>query len=173
MIIFGGDSGGTPQAGGAMYNPSNNTWTALPTLNAPSNRYNHAAFYSGGFMYIWGGTNGSQLADGARFNVGGNTWTALGTGGSPPSAREGHVISVTNDNSRMIVWGGDSGGLTNTGGVYSIAGGTWTATNNVSAQLPSARTRMKAVWAPEMYRMIIWGGYNGTSDVNTGGVYAP
>src|SRR6266550_2544642 len=46
---------------------------------------------------------------------------------------------------------------------------TWTATSTTSA--PAARADHTAVWTGT--EMIVWGGFNGSSDLNTGGRYNP
>jgi len=69
--------------------------------------------------------------------------------------------------SRMIVWGGSSGGVLNTGGVYDPDTDTWTATSTTNA--PTGRYDHTAVWTGS--RMIVWGGLFPLT--NTGGVYDP
>ena len=67
----------------------------------------------------------------------------------------------------MIVWGGSMGSTFNTGGRYDPVTDSWTATNTTNA--PSARASHTAIWAG--HEMIIWGGTNLGSDLNTGGRY--
>jgi N-acetylneuraminic acid mutarotase len=74
----------------------------------------------------------------------------------------------------MIVWGGfvPGAGDSNTGGRYSPAADSWTATNTINA--PDPREVHKAVWTGS--EMIVWGGYNGNGGfgrLNTGGRYDP
>src|SRR5438045_4577839 len=94
-----------------------------------------------------------------------DTWTP--TSFSPtPDARLSHTAVWTG--SEMIVWGGSSGVLFNTGGRYNPSTDSWTATSTTNA--PAARTDHTAVWTGS--QMIVWGGYNGTY-FNTGGQYSP
>jgi hypothetical protein len=72
----------------------------------------------------------------------------------------------------MIVWGGTSGVLENTGAQFDPtvgATGTWSATNTTGA--PSPRYNHTAVWTGT--KMIVWGGLSGTGFENTGGQYDP
>jgi N-acetylneuraminic acid mutarotase len=71
----------------------------------------------------------------------------------------------------MIVWGGQAGSLTqfNTGGKYDPNTNSWTGTSTTNA--PGARYLHTAVWTES--EMIVWGGYNGVSDLDTGGRYNP
>jgi N-acetylneuraminic acid mutarotase/cell division septation protein DedD len=95
-----------------------------------------------------------------------DTWTATSTTNAP-SARAGHSAVWTG--SEMIVWGGGSPTLLNTGGRYTPSTDTWIATSTTDA--PSARHLHTAVWTGS--EMIVWGGYDGISRVNTGARYNP
>src|SRR5436190_16231982 len=72
----------------------------------------------------------------------------------------------------MIVWGGESGSVYNTGGRYSPGTDSWTSTSTTDA--PSHRAGHTAVWTGS--EMIVWGGMNSDpfrSPFNTGGRYNP
>ena len=83
-----------------------------------------------------------------------------------PIGRSLHTAVWTG--SEMIVWGGSSPTIVNTGGKYNPSTDSWSATTTVSA--PSPRDLHTAVWTGS--EMIVWGGYDG-SRVNTGGKYNP
>lgn len=93
-----------------------------------------------------------------------------------PSARFGHSVVYTGPTttSEMVVWGGqgiDTSGnpvFLNTGGRYSAATNTWTATSTVNA--PSARAFHTATWTGKA--MVVWGS-GGATNTRTGGVYDP
>ena len=114
---------------GGKYNPSTNTWTAISTTNAPSERIGYTAVWTGSEMIVWGGNgpgggNGfyGSLNTGGKYNLE-NGWTATSTTNAP-SARDGHTAVWTG--SRMIVWGGDYNDninfpvTLNTGGRYCV-----------------------------------------------------
>ena len=76
----------------------------------------------------------------------------------------------------MIVWGGGgNGSLLNDGGRYCAqplapcTDDTWTPTTLTSA--PAGRTYHTAVWTGS--EMIVWGGFNVSGLLNTGGRYNP
>jgi N-acetylneuraminic acid mutarotase len=99
-----------------------------------------------------------------------NTWTATSTINQAPSGREWHTAVWTG--SEMIVWGGYAGlnpPEQNTGGRYSPAIDSWTATSTTDA--PTPRLNHTAVWTGS--EMIVWGGYDDTSYFNTLGIYNP
>src|ERR1035441_5577220 len=69
MIAWGGDSRSSSRTyynDGMRYNPTANTWTALPTTGAPAARGYHTAVWTGNEMVIWGGYNVGYLNDGGR-----------------------------------------------------------------------------------------------------------
>lgn len=156
---------------GARFNPVTGVWTPLPTLNAPSGRYNHTAVWTGTEMIVWGGQNFAALGapppnnvplnDGARYNPSTNTWTPVASAviNGPPAARSGHTaVWAGAPVNQMIVWGGDAnaggGNLLNSGGRYNPSADTWTATTATNA--PAAATGHFAQWTGS--EMIMFGG---------------
>jgi N-acetylneuraminic acid mutarotase len=84
----------------------------------------------------------------------------------------GMIMSTNPSSANLIAAGyvnaGQFGSLTNGGG-GSGTNDNWQ--NPVPASAPSARTDHTAIWTGS--KMIVWGGYNGTSYLNTGGIYDP
>lgn len=66
---------------------------------------------------------------------------------------------------------GNTSNAANNNLTFTVATGTWTATTSTAA--PSTRNGHTAVWDSVNSRMIIWGGHDGTVEVNTGGEYTP
>jgi N-acetylneuraminic acid mutarotase len=95
-----------------------------------------------------------------------DTWTAT-TITNAPVARYLHTAVWTG--SEMIVWGGRPGAhYLNTGGRYSPATDSWTATSTTNAAPRAGHT---AVWTGS--EMIVWGGFDAGGYSNTGGRYNP
>ena len=91
---------------GGRYDPATDSWTATSTSNAPSERSEHTAVWTGSEMIVWGGGRAyfhNIFNTGGRYNPGTNSWTATSTTNAP-SARYGHTAVWTG--SEMIVWGG-------------------------------------------------------------------
>ncbi len=166
MIVWGGYSYSGSSIylnDGARYNPATNSWSPLPSTNAPAARYYHTSVWTGSEMIVWGGQsydgNNHFFYDGARFNPASNTWTALSTA-NIPLARAGHTAVWTG--SEMIVWGGyyyAGYGTTklNDGGRYNPTANSWVATSTIGA--PAARSAHTAVWSGS--EMILSGGEAG------------
>jgi hypothetical protein len=169
MILWGGLDANT----GAVYDPVANSWTALSTANVPAGRIDATAIWTGTQMLIWGGATTADyssgfLGDGKRYDPITNTWTnTIFGGGSAPSARYGHVAVWKPTNSSMLIWGGCGSACYSDGMQYTPIDDSWGALSNTNT--PSARRNAAAVWTD--LGMVIWGGYDGTNNLNNGGRY--
>src|SRR5437660_7705562 len=94
-----------PDSTGGRYNPSTNSWTATNITNAPADRFNHTAVWTGSEMIVWGGVSDISgfLNTGGRYNPSTDSWTATSTANAP-TRRDVHSAVWTG--SEMIVWAG-------------------------------------------------------------------
>ncbi len=148
---------------------TDDTWTAITTVNAPQARSVRRAVWTGSEMIIWGGSNGTGLNTGGRYNPSTDTWTATSTTNAP-TGRGSHTLVWTGI--EVIVWGGyiQLVGDTNTGGRYNPSTDSWIVTSTVNA--PHARDSHTAVWTGN--EMIVWGGFSDPGVwFNSGGRYNP
>ncbi len=180
MIVWGGFGEPGPLNTGGVYDPATDTWTKMSTAGAPEARGRHTVVWTGTKMIVWGGSD-----DFRAFNTGGvydpanDTWTEISTAGAPGARGEDFTAVWTG--TKMIVWGGcdydhntNTTSYYNTGGIYDPATDTWTTVSITGA--PEARCGHSAVWTGDDShpgKMIILGGWNGSGNVNTGGVYNP
>ena len=129
MIVSGGTPGEGSLSTGGRYNPSTDSWTDSSTTNAPTQRYEHTAVWTGSEMIVWGGTGsaGPYFNTGGRYNPNTDSWTTT-SAISVPDARRSHTAVWTG--SEMIVWGGgpDFPEAFNTGGRYCAQSGSPTPT---------------------------------------------
>jgi N-acetylneuraminic acid mutarotase len=156
---------------GGRYNPSTDTWVATTTNNAPAQRTNHTAVWTGTEMIIWGGNvEDHSLKTGGRCNPTTNSWTATSTINAP-HYRTHHTAVWTG--TEMIIWGRTDSYVTfNSGGRYNPSTNTWVSTSVANA--PQARYLHTAIWTGR--RMIVWGGNgdgNFCTNLNSGGRYDP
>ena len=165
MIVWGGESGGTPLADGSRYTPSTNSWAATASMGAPTARRAHTAVWTGTEMIVWGGVGaGGFLNTGARYNPTTNTWTPMAM--SPLAARARHTAVWTGTS--MIVWGGwisGTGGDANDGASYNPATNTWTMLAIMNA--PTDRRWHTGTLAGT--RMVEWGGETGSGSPQADG----
>lgn len=170
MVVFGGYDGTVELGDGARYDPATDTWATMSAASIPSARQSFTAVSNGTVMVVWGGVAGGVPTNtGGRYNPSTDVWTATSTA-SAPAARSLHTAVYSG--SLMIVWGGIDGSSTllNSGSRYDPTGDTWSATGGTP---PSARDLHTAVWSTSNSKMVVWGGYDGTSYVNTGSQYDP
>ncbi len=175
MVVFGGLNStgllGLSDSGG-VYDPVADAWTALPSAGLPEPRRFATAVWTGTAMTIWGGMgDAGELATGARLACDANglptAWTAMSTVGAP-SARTGHSAVWTG--SKLIIWGGQSGGANlGDGAIYDPAGNTWTPLPATGA--PSSRSYHVAVWSGS--EMLLFSGEDASGTLPTGSAYDP
>ncbi|MFZ3065308.1 MAG: kelch repeat-containing protein [Nitrospirota bacterium] len=174
MIVWGGCTDSictTPLDTGGRYNPTTNAWgTAIAV--GPAARGYHTAVWTGSIMIIcggWGGVSTYFTCETANYNPSTNTWAA-GAIANAPTARYAHTAVWTG--TQMIVFGGSNGtNYLNTGGRYNPTTDSWSATTTTGA--PTARYYHTAVYNATGTEMIVWGGYDGSNNVNSGGKYNP
>ncbi|MEW5854522.1 MAG: hypothetical protein AB2A00_37445 [Myxococcota bacterium] len=112
VIIWGGAGDTAELADGAIYNPRDDTWEALPTEGAPSARTQFAHAFTGRYLVIFGGMRrvtseeerpGEILGDGAILDVTTLTWSPLPVEGIPPPRYRAAATAV---GARVFVVGG-------------------------------------------------------------------
>ena len=171
LIVWGGYGSSGPIADGGRYQASNQSWLPLNSTGAPSERYNNAAVWTGSRMLVWGGRNNTGiLSDGALYDPASDSWSALGLSGAPAARYDAASVVAGNT---VLVWGGqgatgalgDGASLALTSGVPSA----WSAITTTGA--PSARSGHAAAWTGS--KLIVWGGIQGGTYLNDGGIYDP
>jgi hypothetical protein len=167
MIVWGGVNWQDPTFpwkqypnDGARYDPAEDQWISISTLNAPRGRAGHSATWTGSEMIVWGGSFGAAATDtGARYDPATDSWSAMSTVDAP-SVRSSHTAIWTG--SELIIWGGTG---KNDGARYDPATDTWSPVSSINS--PVVRDGHKAVFDGQ--RMIVWGGNTPTLSVNTDG----
>ena len=82
---LGGEGGSrSPGEYGGSYDPVTDTWSAVSTTNAPSQRQFNTAVWTGSRMIIWGGLVGASGTNtGGVYDPATDTWTATSTANAP------------------------------------------------------------------------------------------
>lgn len=201
MIVWGGtrnDSNNFTDTGG-LYNPVDDTWSPISSSGAPRGRCCFAGAWTGSTgphanrLIVWGGMGrapiGSALVhlnDGGVYTRATNSWEALPLGpvGFPKLMNTSGVWTGSTGPfpNRFIVWGGSrppSAAAGELPGVYYSQRGLVFDLNTTPisvsetnlAGAPSARDDHLTVWTGS--ELLVWGGYDSTSSLNTGGLYNP
>lgn len=172
LIVHGGgrslDGSATPFADGAIYRLSTNTWTLMPTTDAPAARSLHTGIWTGAEFIVWGGRSGSTYhATGSRYDSILKKWSAL----PPPTiaGRSSHVAVWAPTTGEMLVWGGTSAsGTLADGAAYKTGLDSWTP---MSAAPITGRSGAIAFWTGT--EMLIWGGRDDVGPRTDGALYNP
>ncbi|MBN2383320.1 proprotein convertase P-domain-containing protein [bacterium] len=171
MIVWGGyihpNENEMTNTGG-RYNPATDTWLPVTLFNAPSIRAEHSVVWTGSEMIVWGGYPLTNT--GGRYNPSLDQWISTSTGSYTPSPRHNH--SAVWDGQQMIIWGGwnwETSTYYSSGSVYNPTLNEWN-TIYASGSPPSARAYHTATMGARTFGtiMIIWGGYDGSTYLNTG-----
>lgn len=185
MIVWGGEDGCTgtlPNVcnsfnDGGIYDPVTDQWTSIAVDNNMTPRAVFNAVWTGKEMIVWGGykyigPGGTSIAlnDGGSFNLLTEQWTPISNVNAPSKRHDNPAVWTGEE---MLIWGGYNfpwdNTYTNTGGAYNPVTDSWTTMPLNNA--PTARKAHVAVWTGD--QMIIWGGWDGASSLNTGGRYIP
>lgn len=107
MIVWGGQSGGTPLGNGAAYDPLTNSWTPLASDGAPGARDQHEAVWTGAEMLIVGGrTTTGATASGYAYNPAKDQWRALSSVGVQQPRFDAEAAWT---GTRYVTFGGNNG----------------------------------------------------------------
>jgi hypothetical protein len=184
MLIWGGNNWQAPfpwfqyLPDGARYDAALDRWSDISRIDAPRERGEHTATWTGTEMIVWGGTfircsvTGCLYSTntGGRYDPATDTWKPMSTDGAP-SKRRMHTAIWTG--SELIIWGGvgnDYRTPYGDGARYDPATDTWSPMSTINA--PVARGNHKAVFDGQ--RMIVWGGNpNGAYITTDGSFYDP
>ena len=164
-----------PQDSGILYlrGHENDTWENFhPSVPVyPSGRYSTAMAYDSGSdrVILFGGYDGSHNYDTWAYDFNTNTWTNMNPATSP-SPRRGHAMAYDSESDRVILFGGYNGvvALQETW-AYDFNTNTWTNMN--PGTKPGARYLHAMAYDSESDRVILFGGYVGSSYKNDTWVY--
>ena len=178
MLVWGGYVfGGTAVLGdGARYRPSDDNWTKIQTVGAPSPRVGHAAVWTGARWIIFGGTAEppnedtfdvpaptTALGDGASYDPSTNTWSPISLNGAPsPRAYANGAWT----GKHALFWGGvaNEKGIPD-GALYDPETDQWLPVSNCGA--PDGHWQGVALQMGG--RILVWGG----TTMDFGAIYTP
>jgi hypothetical protein len=167
VIVFAGDDEGNDRNDVWTLTLSGRpAWSQLATFgNLPPVRREHTAIFDAGRdrMIVMGGTHDGVVFDDvwALSLSGLPVWTRLEVSGTPKVYRHAAIYDPLRE--RMLVFGGDDGSALQ-GAVWALSlvgSATWSL--HTPAGGPSARGEHTAIYDASVDRMIVYGGFDGTS----------
>jgi hypothetical protein len=168
MVVLEGAYSGSSGDVWALSLSGTPAWTQLaPTGTPPSARWSHSAIYDPirDRALVFGGFNGSSYPSDIRaLSLAGTpTWTQLAPTGTPPTARKDHSAIYDSVRDRMLVFGGYASGYPTEVRALSLAGTpAWTQLAPTGTP-PSGRESHTAIYDQARDRMVVFGGYGGSS----------
>lgn len=163
-IFFGGRDGFRRFANGGMYDPSDDSWTPIPSIAASDTlgawgRSGHSAVWMDGELMVFGGHNGlAPLGDGAIYNPSTDSWRSVAAAGAP-QPRYGHTAVWTGE--KVVIFGGRGvDGPLADGGLYDPDTDTWSGPFVDPAE-PTGRVGHSSVAAADS--MHVFGGMTDAS----------
>jgi N-acetylneuraminic acid mutarotase len=178
VILFGGFNGSDCFGDTWAYNPGLNKWTDLhPTGDLPAPRYGHAMAYeplSGKVILFGGYRDGLAYHDTWVYDPTANTWTERNPRGDLPPARYGHAMAYEAVSGTVIVHDGcdSTGSIFDDLWSYSLAANTWTVLEP-TGEVPPARDWHAMVFDPANDRVVLFGGWSGTTVLGDTWSYDP
>jgi N-acetylneuraminic acid mutarotase len=175
VILFGGASypAGCSSETWA-FDGGTSAWTNLnPSGTLPPARYQGAMVYdaNSGRVILFGGTDGStSLNDTWAYDPVANAWTDLSPSGALPPARSMFGMAYDSSKERVVVFGGlnstpTSATYLNDLWAYDAAANAWTELSPPGT-LPSARTGASLVFDSLSGDLLLFGGWDGESELN-------
>lgn len=166
MLIWGGHNQTGLLQDGAVYDPDTDTWIALTLPGSPEARTGAGALWATDRVLVWGGEGATgHLRSGSQLLFSGPNpvqWVPISLLGAP-TPRRGYSVVWTGQ--KILVWGGESGGLQlKDGAAYNPVSNTWEPIPERPA--PNARSGHAAVWTGNA--MLIVGGASGQIELASG-----
>jgi N-acetylneuraminic acid mutarotase len=174
MVVWGGYGSctGTYCGDGAVYNPSTDTWTAIPTAPIAA-RYKPTMVWTGTEVVIWGGYGSAgYLRDGARYDPKTKIWTKFP---DPPADLDGRYDHVSVwSGKEVLIWGGYGNYVSPTygksNGARYLPAGSWTMFSPAPTDI-FATGAVNTRFAVQAWfgggKLYMWSGGNGSSSSGT------
>ncbi|MGH9868775.1 MAG: Kelch repeat-containing protein [Candidatus Polarisedimenticolia bacterium] len=143
MIVFGGHAikGTTAYSSGGRYDPVSDSWTPTSMSNGgPSPRSNHAAFWTGNEMIVWGRDHEAERR-GGRYDPATDSWRLMSSVSAPHP--HPYPIAAAWTGEDLFVWA-PWFDAEHPGGLYRPADDAWRPVTTEAAPVSLATGR--AVW---------------------------
>jgi hypothetical protein len=148
-----------------IYNPANNTWSGTGVMTGQRSFHTATLLPNGKVLAAAGISGGAYLKTSELFNPANGIWSSSGLM-SYQRALPGTALLP---NGLVLVVGGYNGSYLPSVERYDFRTGTWTLG---AGNLSTARSGDSATWLPGSGKVLIAGGQNGSSYLNTAELYS-
>jgi hypothetical protein len=159
VVLFGGYNGVSRFQD--TWSLNGGAWNVL-SMATPSIRENHAMVYDSmrNKTVLFGGFDGTFRQD--TWELSSNAWTQVAVGATAPSARSGHTMAFDSTRNKVVLFGGQviSGASSTT---WEFSGGVWVSVSLSPPNAPSMRFGHAMVFDASRGKIVLFGGYDGTS----------
>jgi len=159
-----------------IYDSSSDNWTKKSLTNKPTFRIGHkmSTIWGTDKVLLFGGLNASSMTYYKNtwvYKHNNNTWVNMSPSGNVPSARYYHAMASVYDTDKVVLFGGNIGGINNDNEtwVYDYGDNKWTKMS--PANKPSIRERHNLATLWDTDKVVLFGGYNSGSYYNDTWVY--
>ncbi len=188
MLVYGGRFRDGPTGDYTLYTDmwaldlATDTWTELPSENAPTKRVTHTMVVAGDQALVYGGNRTQSstyyvpMADLWSYDLVGHQWEKLDDD-TPAGARLFHAATVSDDGATMFVYGGaDANALFGPFfadlWAYDVASASWTELHTGSSGAPMGRIMPNLLFDGAHNRLLLFGGHDDGNLGNTNQVWA-
>ncbi|MFN3239955.1 MAG: hypothetical protein ACE37K_00410 [Planctomycetota bacterium] len=162
LITFGGRSPTISSLANDTRAWTGNSWTVIPTANAPSARFLYGMAYDSNrnVVVLFGGRSGFA-PNNQTWEFDGTNWTQVVTANTPAAREEMGMVFDASLN-RVVMFGGcDESTQTIFGDTWWFDGVDWVDVSPASS--PAPRFRGSMVYDSNRSRTVYYGGFDGTS----------
>lgn len=179
LYVFGGCAGSGCNASSwtktfQRYDTATDSWSNVTEVGAPSVRRSPILVDMGGKLFLWGGYTSSPNLTGGFYDPDADDWTTVYSTTEPAAYKiDANFLAyslVVGSGTPYLFGGSISSSAGETKGRYfNFTTNSWRKMRTLNQ--PSARKNHYGVWTGS--NMLIYGGENGTTPLNTGGLYNP
>ncbi len=170
MVVFGGTSSFMLNDVWALSLSGTPTWTQLaPSGPLPPPRNGHVAIYdeAASRMIVYGGFSNGFVGDTWALSLqGALTWTEITPSGALPMARDEHSAIEDPINGRMVIFGGSAASPSLLADAWALSLSGTPAWTELTIIPPAPRESHCLIPDLARDRMVVFGGYDGTSYLN-------
>ncbi|KAA3664486.1 MAG: hypothetical protein DWQ04_05480 [Chloroflexi bacterium] len=154
-VLYGGNGTGWPYENTTWELNGTDWMIVTTTTDQPNAVYGMEMVYDGSRVLLFGGSNRADVALNEMWQFDQGNWTTLNQATLPP-ARTNHVM-INNGQGKTYLFGGNAN-TTYFNDLWVFENGAWNHKNDISGDIPPARTLHGAAYNSDSNMLVIFGG---------------